>query len=189
MSDNFDSQTPVQSSSQTLDQNTADMFAAPAQEMVAGGILRRIAARIVDSMIVSIVSLPVTLMLGFNSTLTNLTPGGTENPLANLGALFAMQSASMVVSTVITLMYYGWFNAKKGGTPGRLVMGLKIVNAQNGTHLSYGTTILRETVGMWAVQLGCIFLFLPIWFAVARKDRKTWADMICGSQVLYDKNS
>lgn len=169
----------------TLGQAPVELFAPAAQALLPAGLWRRGAARTIDGIILSIVTLPLAFLQHTQELLSKLQPGA--NPVEFIWVALSAGGVSMLLSMVVKYMYYAWFNAKKGGTPGRLVMGLRIVNVQTGTHLSYGTTILRETIGMWVFSFGCILLLLPVWMAVARKDRRTWADLVGGSQVLFNK--
>ena len=65
-----------------------------------------------------------------------------------------------IVSGALLLLFltlwYGWFNKKKGGSPGKLLCRMKVINHENGENLSYGQTFIR---GVPATYTRLLFYF------------------------------
>ena len=79
---------------------------------------------------------------------------------------------------IVPCLYSPIFTVIWGATPGKRVLGLKVVS-DDGTRLSTGKVILRELFGKWggAVVLGHLWLFF-------NKRKKTAWDYLVGSVVV-----
>lgn len=136
------------------------------------GASRRFAAAIVDNVITSVITVPLGIFAGI------------------IIALFNLQSLGESVVTLITyiltygilIFYFGWFYKNKGGTPGKLLMKLQVVNLETGGRIGYGRTFLREIVGKFLAAITLMIGFLMIIF---RKDRRGLHDLIANTQVVY----
>lgn len=84
-------------------------------------------------------------------------------------------------SLVLTAGFTHWF----GGTIGKLVFGMEVVDEQ-GKRLSFWRVIWREWFGKMvsgmALWLGFIWIFID-------KDRRGWHDMMAGSKVVVKRKS
>ena len=80
--------------------------------------------------------------------------------------------------------YCGWFGKHKGGTPGKLVLGLQVVDYRTGTRLGYGRMLYRETLGR-LISAVSIVGFATVFF---REDRRALHDFLAGSQVLRTRD-
>ena len=85
----------------------------------------------------------------------------------------------MIVSAVIVI-YYLFFWALFGFTPGKFLLGLKIVR-QDGRKMGLGRAIVRF-VGYWIsiIPLGLGY----IWIILDPK-REAWHDKLAGTHVIY----
>jgi uncharacterized RDD family membrane protein YckC len=72
-----------------------------------------------------------------------------------------------------------------GGSPGKLALGLKVINADDGQTVSLGRLFLRETVGR---LLSTLPLFLGYIWVSWDKERKTFHDMLAKTRVIDFKN-
>src|SRR6185295_14800308 len=125
-------------------------LAAPgqAQQFEPGGFWIRFVARFIDGIILSIIRFPIAM--GMNLLMMGGT-SATQNQNAQMGVVGVLFIVQLAVSFGITLFFFGWFYRNKGATPGKLLLGLRVVDAQTGTYLGWGQTFMREIVG-WIVD-------------------------------------
>lgn len=82
---------------------------------------------------------------------------------------------------LVPILYFGYFLNKFGGTPGKLLFGMKVVRSASGENIGVLGGYLREVwiKGLMFVMLGIPFLIVP-W----RKDRRGLHDFILGTCVV-----
>lgn len=153
-----------------------DNFITPNNQAVPGGFWRRWVAMTIDAFLLAILQFPLSLAV---SAASHLLQGvaGDQLPLI----LIALNVLSFVVSILTTFFYYGWFYHNKGATLGKMVLGLRVVNDETGTNLTYKQAFLRETIGKLISGLPLTLGF--IW-AAFRPDKKAFHDLIFKTQVL-----
>jgi uncharacterized RDD family membrane protein YckC len=83
---------------------------------------------------------------------------------------------------IVNFLYYGWFYTNKGATPGKMVMGLRVVDHETGTNISWGAAILRQ-IGQWFDWI----LLIGVLMACFRRDKRALHDFMAGSQVLQKR--
>jgi len=138
------------------------------EERPAGFWVRFLAA-LVDGIIVTCIEFPIDRIIGVD--LNNLD--------------FGLKSlASFAVSFTVIFFYFGWFYKNKGATPGKILMGLRVINKNNGKNLGYVRTFFRETLGK--LCSGVIF-FIGFLMAAFRSDKQALHDLIFDTQVLQKK--
>ena len=168
----------------TQPQGSPVRLAAPgqAQAFEPGGFWIRFVARFIDGIIVSVIRFPIALVLNLVMVGgSSATQGNQQAQAGVLGAVFVVQ---LVVSFGITLGFFGWFYRNKGATPGKLLLGLRVVDAQTGTFIGWGQTFMREIVG-WIVD--GFTLLIGVIIAGFRSDKRALHDMVAGTQVLRVK--
>jgi uncharacterized RDD family membrane protein YckC len=135
-----------------------------------GGFLRRLVAIFIDGLILHALTWP--LLRSVNAAL--VFAAGEQADLVS-GAI------GFVVVNSVTFLYFGWFYSQKGASPGKIVLGLQVIDFQKGTHLGYIRAYFRETVGKFisGVPLGLGFLL-----AAVRSDHRALHDLIFDSQVV-----
>jgi uncharacterized RDD family membrane protein YckC len=134
------------------------------------GFWRRYVATLVDGMLITITFFPLAVMF------TVLGGRDVQDPrywIATLG--------SLVVNMGLNFFYFGWFYKNKGATPGKLLMGLRVVDLETGMNLSYGRTFLREIVGK---TIGYLTLFIGFILAGFRSDKRALHDLLASTQVI-----
>lgn len=82
--------------------------------------------------------------------------------------------------TLVTIVYFTFFWTLIGFTPGKAVLGLKVVRKQGG-RTSFGRALLR----FFAYWISAIPLFLGFLWVLWDPGRQAWHDKIAGTQVLY----
>jgi len=146
------------------------------------GFGSRFLAWIVDNFIVGLLTIPVFVFLLFFYLDYNKYSLGdlTHNEDARLGLSFLFG----VVSQLITFVYYSWFYAEKGASPGKMLFGLRVINYYTGENLSYSLTFLREVFGKW---LSSFLLFFGYIIAAFRDDGRALHDLLLQTQVIENE--
>jgi uncharacterized RDD family membrane protein YckC len=85
-----------------------------------------------------------------------------------------------VISTLLVIGYYTFFWSLVGFTPGKVLLGLKVVR-MDGTKISLFRAILR----FFAYWVSAIPFFLGFFWILWDPQRRGWHDKIAGTQVLY----
>jgi uncharacterized RDD family membrane protein YckC len=77
-------------------------------------------------------------------------------------------------------VYYASALAATSGTPGKAILGLKVVNCEDGTPVKVSRAIVRTlllTVSIWSV--------VGVVCGLIRKDRREFHDLVAGTGVVY----
>lgn len=85
-----------------------------------------------------------------------------------------------VLLTLIVIGYYTFFWTLVGFTPGKALLGLKVVR-KDGAKISFGRSLLR----FFSYWISAIPLFLGFFWVLWDPKRQGWHDKIAGTQVLY----
>ena len=98
-----------------------------------------------------------------------------------------LQTMAGIFGTIIYMililfqfLYYGYFWSKNGQSPGKKLMGIRVVQMGGGS-MSFLKAGLRGTLGYWIS--GLIFGLGFIW-AIFDADNETWHDKIFGTRVV-----
>jgi Predicted membrane protein/domain len=81
---------------------------------------------------------------------------------------------------IVPLVYFPYFWAKSGQTPGMKMMNIKVVRDSDGGPITGGQAILR-LIGYWVSQL--VFYLGFIWIFIDKRQRG-WFDLIAGTIVI-----
>lgn len=139
-----------------------------------GGFWIRLVATIIDGMILTIVHIPVNMLFPtpYHMNFTQFDSTTYFN--------FGINS---IFSLLIIFFYYGYFYSKKGGSPGKLALDLKVINTETGANVSYWRAFFRETIGKF-----CSAMIMGVGFIMAglRSDKKALHDLIMSTQVLKE---
>lgn len=88
----------------------------------------------------------------------------------------------IAVAFAIPPVYCAYFWSKSGATPGKAVMGIKVVDTRTGGNPTFGRSLLRYFgyyVSAWALGLGYIW-------ALFDKRKRAWHDIFVGTEVHVD---
>ena len=102
------------------------------------------------------------------------------NTWSELGGSFAIFAIGLVGVTIIGLLYFPFFWARGGSTPGMSIAGIRVVSDRDGSRIGWGTAILR-LIGWWVS--GAVFYLGFIWILIDSR-RRGWADLIAGTCVI-----
>jgi uncharacterized RDD family membrane protein YckC len=100
-------------------------------------------------------------------------------PSAIIGAATSSRGVYDVVALVITLAI-AWMNGAQGQSPGKRVVGLRLVRDGDGSLIGGGMGILRELAHLLDTFSLLLGWFWPLW----DKKRQTFADKIVGTVVV-----
>lgn len=166
---------------------TAVEPAGPAPGVRFAGHGARLGAYILDAIIVGTVTsvlflvIALPLLGGLIGTAIN-NPDSLENPStwAGFGAGLGVFIIGALVIGVFSLLYFPFFWARGGSTPGMMVAGIRVVSDRDGSRIGWGLALLR-LVGFWIS--GAVFYLGFVWILVDNR-RRGWHDLIAGTCVI-----
>ena len=137
----------------------------------------RIAANVIDLVVLG---LPVLLLI---STVLGAESKAAGEPVA-LSDFYNLQTlANAALLTIVTvLLWVNW----DGRTPGKKILGLKIVSYPDYQQFSYGTASVRALLsitGAMTVFVGYIAMAVMI---AARSDKRGYHDLIAKTCVIHE---
>jgi uncharacterized RDD family membrane protein YckC len=149
------------------------------------GFWIRFVALIIDGIILAVVGgiigLPLRMLLGVSA----VSVAQSQDPSAVMAALPAMLGTiglSLLINLVVGVSYDIWFVHNKGGTIGKLALGLQIIRL-DGSRLSYG-----EAAGRYFAKiLSAIILYIGFIMAGFDPEKRALHDRICNTLVIYSK--
>ncbi len=170
-----DQQVPPAPPTQPMQQNQQ----APGQQsqvpsqFVYAGFFRRLVAVIVDALILLIPLALISFVLIFAGVMRGpTTEGGVD---ATFTLIFN------AIMPIISYAYFIFFIGKKGQTPGKKILGIKVIKRDTHEVPGYLYAFLREVVGKFIAG----FLFgLGYFWMIWDKDKQTWADKIASTIVI-----
>lgn len=139
------------------------------------GFWIRVVARMIDGMITSVAGYIFQIpMVAVMATMGN-------NP-ANLNWwLFGGSAAFAVIMSLAAAGYYeAWFLVKKGATPGKMILGLKVVRARGG-EFRWGLAWGRY----FAYMLSSLTMYIGLLMAAWDDEKRTLHDRICDTRVVF----
>jgi uncharacterized RDD family membrane protein YckC len=141
--------------------------------LIYSSVGRRFLAMILDGLILGLLGMIPYIALGASMF-------GKMNSAEMSSNFITSYLISTALSFVINIVYYVGFIGKKGATPGKMIMKIKIVTP-SGQPVSYGTAFLRY------IGLIISFMILGIGYLMAifdRKEKRTLHDRIASTRVI-----
>ncbi len=146
--------------------------------VIYGGFWRRLAAVIIDNILLFIVLLPMRwamLTLGAGAKLG-------DRPVQPFDAFWmSFWSFGTALSWAVELIYSVYFMSQKGATLGKMLMGVKVVTA-NGGPVSVGRAVGR----FFARYLSALIFFIGYIMAAFDDQKRALHDHICNTRVIRD---
>jgi uncharacterized RDD family membrane protein YckC len=149
---------------------------APGVEFAPHGA--RLVAYILDSIIIGVV-ITALLLIGFIVLGSGTTVVGNEVATVTPGAAMGFSIIS-IICLVIAILYFPFFWARGGQTPGMRPFGLRVVRDRDGSSIGWGTAFLR-LIGLWVAA--AVFYIGYIWIFIDKR-RRGWQDLIAGTVVV-----
>lgn len=144
-------------------------------EVVYAGFWKRVAAYVIDYFVLlipgTIIGVISALALGAGMG----AAGSGESAIEIMGQL-----VSGLLNLVISMVYYTWFHASRGGaTLGKMAVGIKVVRS-NGDRLTVGRAFGRY----WAAVLSGLILCIGYLMAAFTERKQGLHDMMCDTLVV-----
>ncbi len=159
----------------------------PAPGVRFAGHGARFGAYVIDALIVGTVTTVLFLVVAiplFGSLLGTAinNPDSLEDPStwAGFGAGLGFFIVGALVIGIFSLLYFPFFWARGGATPGMSIAGIRVVNDRDGSPIGWGPALLR-LVGFWVS--GAVFYLGFVWILVDAR-RRGWHDLLAGTCVI-----
>jgi len=145
-----------------------------------GGFWRRLVAYAIDKIILYFISLflflTALLSLGLSGGVSLGSIAATGDLPRGMGFYFVVYATATFITDMI---YYIWFHGSVGQTPGKMFLGLRVIQA-SGEKMTFGVAFLR-----WVGTIvSGLFLSLGyLWIAIDGK-KQGWHDKIAATLVI-----
>ena len=136
------------------------------------GFLIRLVAYIIDAIILAIDQGILMAIFGLSSFMTQ-SGGGSQ---VSIGAL---QIIGFILILVWDIGYFVYFWSSSGQTPGKMIMGIKVVSVDGGP-VSVGKAIVR----LIGYAISGIVIYLGFLWIIWDKEKQGWHDKIAGTYVV-----
>jgi len=137
------------------------------------GLGSRVAAKILDTIILSVVNAMVTFAI---------TGSWTVNPQTNPNVAIATTSMVAALNMILNLSYNIGFLHWRGQTPGKMALNIKVVTPE-GAALSWGKAIARPFAEILSGCVCAVGYLIAFW----DPEKRTLHDRIVGTRVIKAK--
>ena len=148
---------------------------AQKSQVEPASIFKRFVATLIDGIIMSIATYPVTFGMMFFM--------GSAMQTGDPNAMIIFNIVSYVFNFGIAFLYYGYFYNKRGATPGKMLFKIKVLNHETGENLTWTMAFVREVIGKF---ISAIILGIGFFMAIFREDKRALHDMIASSHVIQE---
>ena len=157
----------------------------PAPGVQFAGHGARLGAYVLDAILVGIVATVLLLIVMiplFGALAGAAGPDGEidSSELGAVGASLGFFILGLIVVSIFSLLYFPFFWARGGQTPGMKAAGIRVVNDRDGSRIGWGPALLR-LVGWWVSAV--VFYLGFIWILVDSR-RRGWHDLLAGTCVI-----
>jgi uncharacterized RDD family membrane protein YckC len=157
--------------------------AAPVTAKAYAGFWIRLVGWLIDAIIVGVVN-SVVQLLAVGSMFATFTPPqpGAAVDIGAMGAMMGRLGLASLIGMAINACYEGFFVAKLGATPGKMVIGVKVIRP-DGSPVSLGRAFGRYFAKILS------FLILAIGYIMIGFDaeKRGLHDMICDTRVVKSR--
>ncbi|THB77985.1 MAG: RDD family protein [Desulfobacteraceae bacterium] len=145
-------------------------------DMEYAGFWIRVGAKIIDGIIITVVSVIINFLAGMFILPNMMNPD--MNP-EELGSFMALAMIPAALQWAFNVFYITWFLGKFGATPGKMAFKLKVVTGEN-TSISY----LRAFGRFWAELLSGMILGIGYLMVAFDSQKRGLHDRICNTRVV-----
>lgn len=131
------------------------------------GFWRRVGAQIIDTFILNVVVFFGAFVMGIGAGVTGLVE---PSALTVLGGLFG---------GVVPVVYFVWFWARTGATPGKMALGLRVVAADD-----QPPTGMQSFIRFLGTIPSSLVFFLGYLWMLWDAERRCWHDILAGTRVI-----
>ena len=104
---------------------------------------------------------------------------------------YLIDSALAIVTLLVGWLIWWAIVLGRGQTPGKQLVGIRVVRIQTGSRATWGTMFLREFVGKWMVALAAAFTcglgFVLYFWLLWDRDRQQLWDKVVETIVVNDR--
>lgn len=154
------------------------LWSAEAQPVVAARVYAsfgtRLAAKLIDTVIMYVVQLPLTVLLVLHAP-----KQANPNPLQAPLILSTLGIVVYALSFAITAAYNIYFVGRHGATPGKMALKIKVVTAEGGS-LTYG----RAAARYWGEVLSGLTCMAGYIVAAFDKEARALHDHVANTRVV-----
>jgi uncharacterized RDD family membrane protein YckC len=148
------------------DSSSVGQIPSQRADAMFAGFVPRLIAYIIDGVFISLISLIIGMSVGIAMNLENMM----------------ILEVSYLVSGLVTLVYLVGFWAMNGGTPGKILLGMRIVGPDGSLHgIGWGRAILR-LLGYFLSSLLC---YLGFFWILIDPDNRAWHDKLASTYVVH----
>lgn len=154
--------------------------AAPTGALAYAGFWIRFVGWLIDAIIMGVVGAIIqTAILGSVFVLPRPQPGS----IASIGPLLGMIGLVSLINLAMAACYEGFFVAQMAATPGKMVIGAKVVRG-DGSKVGLGRAFARY----FAKILSSLTLLIGFIIAGFDSQKRALHDMICDTRVIKARN-
>jgi len=164
--------------------------AGPAPGVAFAGHGARLGAYILDAIILGVVVSAILVLstLPVIGTILGRVGGQPDywsdsTTWSQLGGGIGLVILGGIVASLVGLVYFPWFWARGGQTPGMRATGIRVVRDRDGGQVDGGAAILR-LIGFWIS--GSVFYLGYIWVLIDVR-RRGWHDLLAGTCVISSR--
>jgi uncharacterized RDD family membrane protein YckC len=169
---------PVAAAAPAVSWQAPSEAVGPAPGIEFAGHGARLVAYIFDSLIISAIFL-VLFFIGSIVAASGATVVGDR--VTNIsGMAAAVFTILFIIAFAVVILYFPFFWARGGQTPGMRPFGLRVVRDADGSRIGWGTALLR-LIGLWVAA--AVFYLGFIWIFIDKR-RRGWQDLIAGTVVV-----
>ncbi len=144
------------------------------------GFWIRFVAKFIDGLIVGVPMMIVFFLIGAGGAMGFAPPPGGAPTGATMFAALGMQLAFQAIAIVLGAAYNVYFVATRAATPGKMAVGLKIINA-DGSKISTGKAFGRY----FAEMVSGLTCYIGYIIAGFDDQKRSLHDHICSTRVVY----
>jgi uncharacterized RDD family membrane protein YckC len=104
--------------------------------------------------------------------------GGTRGP-TDIALILIVEAILFLAFAGGSAWYFTWFTGKHGGTPGKLILRLKVVGS-NGAPLTYARAFSR----FWGMILSLLCCYIGVIMVAFDDEKRALHDRLCDSRVV-----
>jgi uncharacterized RDD family membrane protein YckC len=134
----------------------------------------RFVAILLDGIIPTTIAIPAAIVVGIVSLSLPNVPSDGMQVFAIFVALLTAVGFMAYLALVLGMWAYGL-------TPGKWIMGIRVVKQDTGLAAGFWRMALRQIVGQW---VSAVFCYLGYVWALVDADRQCWHDKIARTLVI-----
>lgn len=138
----------------------------PRADVMFAGFIPRLFAYIIDGVFITLVALIIAMSAGIAMDLENMV----------------ILNVASTASGLVSLVYHLGFWAMNGGTPGKVMLGMRIVGPDGSVNgIGWGRAVLR----MFGYVVSSLLCYLGFFWVLIDQDKQGWHDKIARTYVVH----